>query len=115
MVMRPKSIATVVVVLLPTPPRSSVAMLALDRVSSVRSGRTSLTAPTSVVLPAPNPPATTILNAANRPSGRESERPEPMQHLLEQVAAGLLGRGLLRHDGDPAARDEVGEEDAHHA
>src|ERR1700730_13622472 len=108
MVIRPKSIATVVVVLLPRPPRSSVPMLAVVRASSVRSGRTSLTAPTSVVLPAPKPPATTILNASSSPPSWPSEGAEPMQHLLEQVSAGLPRRGLPRHDGDPAAPDEVG-------
>src|SRR6202035_400185 len=90
-------------------------MLAVVRASSVRSGRTSLTAPTSVVLPAPNPPATTILNASSSPPAWSSEGAEPMQHLLEQVSAGLPRRGLPRHDGDPAAPDEVGKQDPDHA
>ena len=57
---RPKSIATVVEVLvwtlsmLSTPSETSVTR------ASVRSGSISETAPTKVVLPTPNPPATTI-------------------------------------------------------
>jgi hypothetical protein len=89
MVSRPKSIATVVVVFLPTPVRSSVPTLARVRASSVRSGRTSLIAPTSVVLPAPKPPAIKILNGARGMSPEPSEDPgpsegaEPMQDLLQ--------------------------------
>jgi hypothetical protein len=65
MVIRPKSSATVVVVLPGTPRRSSWLALALESLSSVSSGRTSLIALTSVVFPAPNPPATRILCAAS--------------------------------------------------
>src|ERR1035438_8848800 len=90
MVIRPKSIATVVVVLLSTPLRSSWLALALVRASSVLSGRTSLIAPTNVVLPAPNPPAMRILNAASGRSGVLSEGAEPMQYLLKQIGAGLF-------------------------
>ena len=54
-VMRPKSMATVVVVLASTPAVSSTGRPASVSGSSVRSGRISLTAPTSVVLPTPNP------------------------------------------------------------
>jgi hypothetical protein len=61
MVMRPKSIATVVVALASTPVVRSTSALGSLRISSVRSGRISLTEFTSVVLPAPNPPATRIL------------------------------------------------------
>src|ERR1700760_3869118 len=59
--MRPKSSATVVWVLPSTPVTSSTPTLASVRISSVVSGGISLTAPTSVVLPVPKPPATTIL------------------------------------------------------
>ena len=60
-VTRPKSMATVVVVLSGTCDRSST--LAAGRViaASVVSGVISETAPTKVVLPTPKPPATTIL------------------------------------------------------
>src|SRR5450755_2975030 len=115
MVIRPKSIATVVVVLLSTPLRSSRLALALVRASSVHSGRTSLIAPTNVVLPAPNPPATRILNAASERSVVPSEGPESMQYLLKQVGAGLFTGDSSRHHGNAALLDEVGDEDPDHA
>src|SRR5438477_3123854 len=102
MVSRPKSIATVVVVvLLPTPVRSSVPTLARVSASSVCSGRTSLIAPTSVVLPAPKPPATRTLNAA-RGTSEPSEGAEPIQDLLQHGSTGLFARGPLGEHGDPA-------------
>jgi hypothetical protein len=55
--------ATVVVVLPSTPAVLSVRRLPSVSGSSVRSGLISLTAPTSVVLPTPNPPASRILIA----------------------------------------------------
>jgi hypothetical protein len=45
-------------------------MLASVSASSVRSGRISLTAPTSVVFPTPKPPATRIFSATRGPSSR---------------------------------------------
>jgi len=57
---RPKSIATVVVVFSRTSPVSSMPMLRLVSGSSVRNGLISLMAPTSVVLPTPKPPAMRI-------------------------------------------------------
>lgn len=65
-VILPKSSATVVVSLSPSPVRSSVPMLAVVMVSSVLSGSISLTEPTKVVLPTPNPPATRSLTAVGR-------------------------------------------------
>ncbi len=59
-VARPKSIATVVVVLSGTPDRSSTAPLAEVSAASVVSGVISETDPTKVVLPTPKPPAITI-------------------------------------------------------
>ena len=59
--MRPKSIATVVVLFSGTPVRSSTPVLAAVITASVVNGVISETAPTSVVLPTPNPPATRIL------------------------------------------------------
>ena len=65
-VMRPKSMATVVVVL----PRmwrvSSMPVDALVMAASVRSGSISEIAPTKVVLPTPNPPAMTNLTDVMR-------------------------------------------------
>src|ERR1700678_191757 len=60
-VIRPKSIATVVVDLSGTCDRSSTSVLATVITASVVSGVISDTEPTNVVLPTPNPPATTIL------------------------------------------------------
>src|SRR5579859_6062328 len=112
MVIRPKSIATVVVVLPPTPDRSSCPTLTLVSASSVCSGRTSLIAPTSVVLPAPNPPATRILKTASGSLAGPSEGAKPMQYLPEQVGGGrFTGRVLLPHDGDPALKNQVSEQD----
>lgn len=61
MLMRPKSKATVVAVLACTPSVLSTAAPAWVIVSSVFSGRISLTDRTMVVFPAPNPPTMTIL------------------------------------------------------
>ena len=60
MVIRPKSMATVVVALPGTFAGSSMPTPAAVMTASVVSGVISETAPTSVVLPTPNPPATTI-------------------------------------------------------
>src|SRR6202050_3006431 len=117
-VIRPKSIATVVVVLSPTPLRSSTPMLAWVSVSSVRSGRISLIAPTSVVFPTPNPPATRILNGVSRLSStapRASEGAEPIEHLPEQIRACLRAHGPSRLHSDQFLLDQVGEQDTHHA
>jgi hypothetical protein len=62
MVMRPKSIAAVVVTFWSTPSVSSTDWPASLSSSSVGNGLFSLTAPTSVVLPTPNPPATSIFS-----------------------------------------------------
>src|SRR6266705_3394559 len=59
-VTRPKSIATVVVVLSGTCERSSTSVLATVITASVVRGVISDTEPTKVVLPTPKPPATTI-------------------------------------------------------
>lgn len=66
--MRPKSMATVVAVLDSTPSRLSVPTLTWVSSSSVDSGAISLTAPTNVVLPTPNPPATRTLSATGKNS-----------------------------------------------
>ncbi|BCJ28208.1 hypothetical protein Asera_23160 [Actinocatenispora sera] len=67
---RPKSIATVVVLLPGTPARSSTDALAEVMIASVVSGVISETDPTSVVFPTPKPPAITILDEVTRPLGR---------------------------------------------
>jgi len=61
MLMRPKSIATVVVVFWSIFDVSSTPSEAVVMLASVRSGSISEQLPTKVVLPTPKPPATTIL------------------------------------------------------
>src|SRR5918995_1456168 len=65
-VMRPKSMATVVVVLPAMWLRSSMPVDALVMAASVRSGSISEIAPTKVVLPTPKPPAMTNLTEVMR-------------------------------------------------
>src|SRR4051795_13184834 len=110
--MRPKSMATVVVVLLGVAVRSSTPSEAEVITASVRSGTISETAPTKVVLPAPNPPETTIFVERE---GRRSEPLEATEHSPQEsrvtfVAVG--GRGL--EDLDQAEVDHVGDDDAGH-
>src|SRR5690606_33613768 len=70
--MRPKSNATVVVDLVRTRLASSIPTLASVMISSVLSGRISLTEPTIVVLPTPNPPTMTIFIASSVEAGSGS-------------------------------------------
>jgi hypothetical protein len=77
-VIRPKSRATVVVVLSPTPDRSSTPIEAVVMRSSVVRGSISDTDPTNVVFPAPKPPATSSLIAVGSTgcgAGARSESP----------------------------------------
>src|SRR5436190_7292883 len=112
MVIRPKSSATVVVVLFGMPARLSTP--ALDSVisSSVRSGGISLTAPTMVVLPTPNPPATRILTATASRIG--SEVADAIQHLPHHVQ---IGRGRLptRAEDHEVQLDQVADQHLGHA
>src|SRR5690606_26260567 len=119
MVMRPKSSATVVVPLASTPERSSTPRLASVITSSVRSGATSLTEPTMVVLPAPKPPAIRILIAAGMRSSsaaeaRGSESLDAIEYRLQYVPVHrALGRvGGAGEDVSPA--DEVAEQHLDH-
>src|SRR5512139_2911060 len=102
--MRPKSIATVVVVFCSIPAVSSMPTLFSVSISSVRSGRISLTEPTSVVLPTPKPPATRILTASagSCRSARGSERMESIDHILEYALVGELG-----HRRGPAYENQL--------
>src|SRR3954470_7986204 len=119
--MRPKSIATVVVVLFGVAELSSTSALASVIMASVVSGSISESAPTIVVFPEPNPPATTILadevgpvTCGAYPS--ESNSPKPTEHPLHEldtrpVAHGLAA-GVPQHH--PEAR-HVTNQHAHHA
>src|SRR3954465_6130136 len=107
MLMRPKSMATVVVIL-PGPCRlSSTPTPAEVMMASVVSGVISETEPTRVVLPTPNPPAMTIFAEVTRPGpGRRdvSEPAKSTQHPFQQFRAhrvGLVvegGRLVHRHE-----------------
>src|SRR5262245_6014338 len=132
---RPKSIATVVGDFRSTPAMSSTPMLALVRTSSVCSGRISLTAPTSVVLPTPNPPATRIFTASGIRSplrsvrapaplvaarsapfaGARSERAEPIDYRLENAFVGPLRAGPWLVHQDESLLQQVAEQHADHA
>src|SRR5690349_5095720 len=101
MVIRPKSMVTVVVVFASTPETSS-APSAPVRISSVCRGRISLTDPTIVVLPAPNPPAMRILRATGMRDDLplRSERTESIDNRLEYVDVMRLrgSRGFVQRD-----------------
>src|SRR5262245_29758971 len=94
MVMRPKSIATVVPVLVSTCPTLSTPRPSADLSASVRSGSISESAPTNVVLPTAKPPATTLFiatgtgrarGAAAKPDCcRRSESTDSIKQPLEQ-------------------------------
>src|SRR4029453_1966467 len=104
MLIRPKSIATVVVVLPGTCRLSSTPTPAEVMIASVVSGVISETDPTSVVLPTPNPPAMTIFADVTRPAVGRRDMSEPAkstQHPLQQFRAHRIGlviqRGRLVH------------------
>src|SRR5690606_8776743 len=116
--MRPKSMATVVVVLSPVWVRSSMPADADVMTASVRSGLISETAPTNVVLPTPKPPATTIFAEVVEREGPPLELAKSTEHPFEQchvwLAAGVLvAAGLM--DGDQSRLRQVGDEDPGHA
>src|SRR5690606_8554229 len=113
---RPKSIATVVVVLFGVRAVSSMPTEASVMTASVVSGMISETAPTKVVLPTPNPPATTIFVEVSTPPP-PPPRLEPAkstEHPLQQVQIRLAGvklrlihvhKSLGRHVRDQNPRD----------
>src|SRR3569833_2543745 len=90
MLLRPKSMATVVVILPGTCRLSSTPTPAEVMIASVVSGVISETDPTSVVFPTPNPPAMTIFADVTRPSAGRSDMSEPAkstQHSFQQFRA----------------------------
>src|SRR3954471_12293843 len=90
MLIRPKSMATVVVVLPGTCRLSSTPTLADAMMASVVRGVVSDREPTSVVLPTPKPPAMTIFADVTRPALGRCELSEPAkstQHPLQQFRA----------------------------
>src|SRR6266571_7536217 len=117
--MRPKSMATVVVVLPGTWLVSSTPTLAEVMTASVVSGMISDTAPTKVVLPTPKPPAMTILTGVGAgvelPPGMRLDGPESIQHPLEKCEVGPVAwAGGAVHDHEPLV-GHVTDEDPRHA
>src|SRR2546427_11651703 len=99
---------------------SSTERLASVICASVVSGATSDTAPTSVVLPTPKPPATTILADCVGPLAAdvfasESNSPKPTEHPLHEFDTGAVTnhgcRGVHQHK---AQGGEVANEHSHH-
>src|SRR3954469_19816871 len=91
---RPKSIATVVVIFPGTCRLSSTPTPAEVMIASVVSGVISETEPTSVVLPTPKPPAITIFADVTRPAVGRRDMSEPAkstQHPLQQFRAHRIG------------------------
>src|SRR6266511_4137274 len=116
-VIRPKSIATVVVVLFGTAAVSSTPTDSAVMSCSVVSGGISDTDPTKVVLPAPNPPATRTLSGmscwpACVGDPRVSTRTESIQKPpKDRVAGPTVGGDGLRHvDGEVAGVGEVADQ-----
>src|SRR3954470_21648302 len=105
--------ATVVVDFAGVWARSSTPRDSLVTSASVRSGMISETEPTKVVLPTPNPPATTIFVEAvvRLPSERTESTEGPFQEVEALVVGGVLGQGRL--DVDVTLFDEVTQQHAH--
>src|SRR5690349_10264178 len=113
--MRPKSIATVVVVLPRTRLRSSTSDETVVIAASVVSGVISEIAPTKVVLPTPKPPATTIftgIGAVRTASGSEGAYTidQPLDHCC--VGPHVSGPVGTAHE---ILLTQVGHEHARHA
>src|SRR4051812_16563719 len=121
MLIRPKSMATVVVILPGTCRLSSTPTPAEVMIASVVNGVISETDPTSVVLPTPKPPAMTIFADVTRPAARRRELSEPAkstQHPLQQFRAHRIGFVLQRCRlvaRDQAVGGHVGDDDASHS
>src|SRR4051812_19252563 len=109
-VMRPKSIATVVVVLASTSEESSMPCDLEVIAASVVSGGISETADTNVVLPTPKPPATTSLTAVTRRrrGSVASECPYTFDHPCQGRQLQLDRIAIRRFEG--AHFDEVADE-----
>src|SRR5580700_760827 len=113
-VIRPKSIATVVVDLCSTPSRSSTRRLGSLSASSVRSGRISLIELTIVVLPAPKPPAIRILMETGDGLLSWSKPAEGISDILENSRVGQASPRWFAN-GDQAAFAHVRQQDPDYA
>src|SRR6476659_4721031 len=118
-VMRPKSMATVVVTFLLTSDASSTPSDSVVIAASVVSGGISETADTKVVLPTPNPPATTSLTEvtfrARGATDVASEGPDTFDHPregreldLDGVAVGRLETAVVDEIADENHRNTEG-------
>src|SRR5437763_9931940 len=113
-VTRPKSIATVVVVLSGTCDRSSTPALAAVMTASVVSGVISETDPTKVVLPTPKPPATTILTdvigVSSESLRRGLELAKSTEYPFEQVEVRAAVSVIQLVNPDEPLHGHVGDE-----
>src|ERR1043165_9803707 len=99
MLIRPKSMATVVVILPGTCRLSSTPTPAEVMIASVVSGVISESDPTSVVLPTPKPPAMTIFADVTRPAAGRRDMSEPAkstQHPFQQFRTHRVGLIIQR-------------------
>src|ERR1700756_3801912 len=116
-VIRPKSMATVVVFFSGTWDRSSTSVEATVITASVVNGWISDTEPTKVVLPTPKPPATTIFTdviaeASPPPWGRATlDLTESTKHPFEQVHVGAAFRVIPLVDAHESVRAHVRDQD----
>src|SRR5690606_37879817 len=91
---------------------SSISLLASVITASVVNGKISETAPTNVVLPTPNPPATTIFVEVGTPSRLEPAK--STEHPFQQSEVRLARLKLrLVHLKQPFGR-HVGDQDPGH-
>src|SRR6201990_2810948 len=111
--------ATVVVLLSGTCDRSSTSVLATVIMASVVSGVISDTEPTKVVLPTPNPPATTILTdviaGASVRGWATLDLTESTKHPFEQIEVRTALRIIALMDADTPVRTHVGDENPGYA
>ena len=119
-VIRPKSIATVVVDLSGTCDKSSTSVLATVMTASVVSGVISDTEPTNVVLPTPNPPATTIFTdvmaeGASDLGWATLDLTESTKHPFEQIEVRTALRIIALVDTDKPIRAHIRDENPGHA
>src|SRR6266851_3989719 len=118
-VTRPKSMATVVVVLSGVCDRSSTPSLTDVITASVVSGVISETDPTNVVLPAPKPPATTIFTDVTAASVSTPEAAlesaKSTKHPFKEVEIWPAGSVLRLVDPDESVRRHVPYQDTRDA
>src|SRR5215207_8227035 len=112
--MRPKSMATVVVVLVATLLVSSIPSLTLVMAASVVSGSVSLVDPTKNVLPTAKQPATTILTGSGAAVeyASASEGLETIEHPFQESEAGAVPSGLRTVEVDESFVGHVPHQDA---